>query len=525
MSTMLSTLECLLRKMFGPVPRRKPPQRPRFVKPRLEALEERLVLDAYTFVGAAGGGDGTSWNDSLNWIDSTTGGAGMPGAGDDASIGAGFGVVISGTAADVNSLTTAAGSSLTIVSGDQLTINSNAPGTSSDTLSGSVIDAGLINANTTDPLNGTNIIFAGGSLIGPGDLNGNIAVGPNSSMTFLGGGDTFASGATFGMGAGSVNIAATVTVMGDLDDNTNTNLNIVAGGDLTGPGSLDDWANVNWTGGTISLTGGVTVYTTFTSSGSSGLTLTTTLANDETTDLGGTGGILLGTGGEIDNVAGTLTLSQTVFITLGATGDSVTNSALGILDIPASLDTPVTINASFTNLGTLNVGAGSELDLTSMPADGSPTIDLDGNLGLDGNLYLEAATTSSVGFTLLNHSGFLEVGDSLNGITASLTVPTGVSDIIQGNLEITDGSLLNGGGTVYNSGRLQLDVGSSTMGLGAYVQSNYGTLAIEVDSFGDFTPLTVTGTAQLSGTLVLPGYDNPQVGDYFTVVTAASLSG
>ncbi|HTU89747.1 MAG TPA: hypothetical protein VMF69_06605, partial [Gemmataceae bacterium] len=48
---------------------------------------------------------------------------------------------------------------------------------------------------------------------------------------------------------------------------------------------------------------------------------------------------------------------------------------------------------------------------------------------------------------------------------------------------------------------------------------------IEVDSFGDFTPLTVTGTAQLSGTLVLPGYDNPQVGDYFTVVTAGALSG
>jgi hypothetical protein len=96
---------------------------------------------------------------------------------------------------------------------------------------------------------------------------------------------------------------------------------------------------------------------------------------------------------------------------------------------------------------------------------------------------------------------------------------------VQGNLEINSGSLLTGGGTLYNNGHLQLAPGSSTMGLGAYVQGNSGTLAIEVSPMGMYTALTVTGTAQLSGTLALPGYV-PAVGDSFTVVTAASgLSG
>ena len=110
------------------------------------------------------------------------------------------------------------------------------------------------------------------------------------------------------------------------------------------------------------------------------------------------------------------------------------------------------------------------------------------------------------------------------GTLGSLIVPAGVSDIVQGNLEINGGSTLTGGGTVYNSGRLQLDVGKQHDGLGRYVQSNSGTLAIVVSPMGAFTPLTVTNTAQLSGTLVLPGYVR-RTGAFFTVVRAGVLSG
>ena len=85
-----------------------------------------------------------------------------------------------------------------------------------------------------------------------------------------------------------MNIAGAVAVDGDLLD-TSINVNIVPGGILGGAGSLDDWGNVNWTGGIISLSGGVTVYTTFQASGPATLALFTTLTNEETTDLGGTG--------------------------------------------------------------------------------------------------------------------------------------------------------------------------------------------------------------------------------------------
>lgn len=289
--------------------------------------------------------------------------------------------------------------------------------------------------------------------------------------------------------------------MGTLDDKTAT-LDIDTGGVLGGPGSLDDWANVNWTGGTISLSGGVTVYTTFTATGSAGLTLSTTLTNEETTNLTGTATIGLGTTGVIDNAAGTLTVAEPIAgMLMPGTTMGVTNSALGILNVPASLSAAVTIRTPFTNDGNLNVGGGSELDLTSpLDSSGDPTINLNGTIALDGNLYLKSTATSTSGFTLSNHSGFFEVGDSRSGTSGTLIVPSGVSDMIQGNLEITGGSSLTGAGTVNNGGLLQLDPSSSTMGLGAYVQSNSGTLAIVVSSMGAFTPLTVTGAAQLSGT-------------------------
>jgi hypothetical protein len=492
------------------------------VRPWLEVLEDRLVLDAYTFAPNALG-DGTSWNDPNNWLNTNNFTNGVPGPTDDAGIPAGFDVIISGSA-NVKSLTTAAGSSLTITSGSQLTINNNPPGGGPDLLFGFVNDVGRIIANTTDPLNGTNIVFLGGATIGPGDLNGSLDVGPNSSFTFgtssIAAPNTFAAGATFGLGTGSIIIAAPVSVMGTLEDKT-ANLEVVSNGDLTGPGSLDEWMNLDWTGGTISLAGGVTVYGSLTSSGAAGENLTTTLTNEETTTLGGPGPLFLGPTGVIDNLAGTMTVSQTI---AGFGPGGVTNSPLGLLNITGS--TPVVINAPFTNLGNLSVDAGSALDLTSPPSGtGAPTIDLDGIISVGGFLYLGSIATSSTGFNLTNSAGFFEVGDMSN--LGTLIVPTGISDIVQGNLEITPFSTLTGGGTVYNSGRLQLDVGSSTMGLGAYVQSNSGTLAIEVSDLasGFFTPLTVTGTAQLSGTLVLPGYDTPMVGDSFTVVTAGALSG
>ena len=60
---MFSMFQRLRRKLFRPVPQRKAPQQPSFV-PRLEPLEDRLLLDAMLF-NAAGG----AWNVAANWND------------------------------------------------------------------------------------------------------------------------------------------------------------------------------------------------------------------------------------------------------------------------------------------------------------------------------------------------------------------------------------------------------------------------------------------------------------------------
>lgn len=136
---------------------------------------------------------------------------------------------------------------------------------------------------------------------------------------------------------------------------------------------------------------------------------------------------------------------------------------------------------------------------------------------LDGTLDLFETATITTALTVENQPGSFVIEKG-----GMLTVPSGVGLILQGNLEVTGSGLLTGGGTVYDSGDLQLDPFTSatsdlggggamrgTMGLGAFVQSNSGTLSIGLSSTGAFTPLTVTGEADLLGILTLPDYSPP----------------
>jgi hypothetical protein len=189
----------LWRKKFLPNKQRKPIRRaPRYVRPRLETLEDRLVLDAMTFAPAVHNGDGVNWFNANNWLDTTNPAIiAVPGANDSATIDGPFAVVIAGQVASVNSLSLGSGTStptLTINSSLDLTTMISAPGTTltvaggsqpavltvneSASFSGTVIDPGRIVANTTSPFDGTSVDFGGPTTIGPGDLNGNLVAGP-----------------------------------------------------------------------------------------------------------------------------------------------------------------------------------------------------------------------------------------------------------------------------------------------------------------------------------------------------------
>jgi hypothetical protein len=160
-----------------------------------------------------------------------------------------------------------------------------------------------------------------------------------------------------------------------------------------------------------------------------------------------------------------------------------------------------------------------------LAAPGAAADTLDGVFQLLGDLELLGAFTSTHGFMLQAAPGFLEVGSTASGGPAAvLTVPASVTDTLDGNLEVTGTGTLTGPGEIYNAGRLQLDLGSTTMGLGSYVQTSIGTLALAAPGPGMSASLTVTGAASLSGTLVLMG-PPPPVGTTYTVVTAGRSAG
>ncbi|HEY7308360.1 MAG TPA: hypothetical protein VH643_03255 [Gemmataceae bacterium] len=508
-----------------------------------------MVLDAMAFSGIGTLAAPADWFDVANWTDLSGGADHIPTPADDVAIPGGVGVVSisGGRLAEVNSIVTVAGSTLIITSGppqpSQLKIDNNPPTSGppgfplspvpgSNYFGGSVIDAGLINLNSSGP-GGTQAIFASGALIGPGDLNGNLDAGPNSSFTFAAGSTgEFTTGATLGTGSGSVIVSAAVQIDGTLQDNTMTM--VLSGGLLSGPtattGALDEYAIFSWLSGTLALGGGTTIEGSgeLLASGAGAKALAGTLTNmSPLSRLDGGAPLSLGAPGigpgTLISATGTLEISLPAIT--GVPGSLFSNLPLGTIQATSPASAPTVISAPFLNDGLLSVTSGAGLVLSNTAMGAAPDV-LDGVFQLMGNVTLLGAFTSVNGFMLDSGPGFLEVGNpGGGGGTAVLTVPVGAIDTLEGNLEVNTFSTLTGGGEVDNPGYLQLDLSSSTVGLASYVQRSSGTLALAVGGgFGAPAALTVTGPAQMSGTLVLLGY-TPMVGKSFKVVTAGAVSG
>ncbi len=100
----------------------------RFVKLRLECLEDRTVLDAMVFIGIGTPTAPALWNVIGNWADLSGGAPHIPNANDDVGIlGTAGTVLLTGQNADINSIVTEGGTNLIIDSGIELKINSNPP--------------------------------------------------------------------------------------------------------------------------------------------------------------------------------------------------------------------------------------------------------------------------------------------------------------------------------------------------------------------------------------------------------------
>lgn len=469
----------------------------RFARPRLEVLEGRIVPDAYTWapVGAS-----TDYTDRFNWYDNTNPpNIAVPGSGDTADIPSGSPLcaLSSTTAYTVAGLTVEGGFSL----GSKLSVTTMTTSGTFDLPTGGELD-----------VLGSADFGGGGTLQGQVDAQGSsVTFDPTTSMVLGNGVQLTGSGVFNIYGPVTCNAALSQNTTMVLDSNGSTTV-----GALLGSGSLTESGEFDWNGGAISLPGG----TSFIASAdlkldtSESKVLYTTLTNQcNGSTLGGDGAlnIVSGTFDNLGNPNCIVTLPNIYTFN----GGSFINDADGFFDEEG--DTLVTGN--FVNNGTI-LGGGT-LTLTAGQLDG--TLMLDG-----GTVIVAGSMTSPTGVVMGPGSGTLDIGEPDASATGTLTVGSGYEVLVtSGTLEVTGSGTLTGGGTLdNNSGTVQLDAGSTTMGLGAFIQTSSGQLILQLASPFTYGSLTVTGNANLGGTLGVTYFGGymPSSGTVFTALTAGSIT-
>jgi hypothetical protein len=410
----------------------------RFVRPRLEGLEERIVPDAYQWTGAFS----PDFTDPSNWDDLTNPlHQGVPGSMDTADI------PLSGNNACVlNSTTDQTVAGLTVEGG--FTVNSKLSVTTANMGPGSVFNLGA---------SGELDVLSSADFNGSGTISGHID-DQGATVTFWPGSSmVLATGASL---TGSLyNIFGSVTVTGNLNQQAtmvlDANYDGPLAGSLTGPGSLTDSSDFDWDGGTIGLAGGTyfqaDAYLKLDTSDPKLLAAGTLTNQCNGSELGGTGSLEIAAGATFDNL-GNPTCDVTIPLIIvdpGSTPGSFINDADGFFDEKGT--TTITGGGSFTNIGDLFVDASAALTLDSLGTTG--TTNLDGLLFLDGTLTLLGSVSSPIGFGLNSGSGTLKVGDG--STISSLTIGSGAEALLTGaTLEVTGSGTLTGDTVNNNSGVL-----------------------------------------------------------------------
>lgn len=159
----------VLRSLFTPQRRSKTAVKSRWIVSRLEEFEPRLVLDAYKWLGPAGGGTG-SWFDVTDWVINglpATPMSPLPGRNDDVTI---DGTYARGPCSIPNGPGLAQCATLKLINSPSLTIDTM------QTLGvfGGAIDSamtsGTVTINGTLALAGGNFDWYGGTFTGAGSI-------------------------------------------------------------------------------------------------------------------------------------------------------------------------------------------------------------------------------------------------------------------------------------------------------------------------------------------------------------------
>ena len=178
------------------------------LRPRLEHLEERVVLDAVGWNVATSG----NWNVAANWLDTTTGKAKVPSSTDQVTINQSGVTVTVSDAENAGSLTTASGANLAITAGSLTLVNAA-------TLNGGFdLSGGELTIDTTLTLAGTSA-WSGGSIAGAGNLTnmGTLAVANSSTASPLADLVNLTNAGTITQtGGGGIGIGSGLTVSNEL---------------------------------------------------------------------------------------------------------------------------------------------------------------------------------------------------------------------------------------------------------------------------------------------------------------------
>ncbi len=216
---------------------------------------------------------------------------------------------------------------------------------------------------------------------------------------------------------------------------------------------------------------------------------------------------------------------------------------------------PSSRDGLLTFLGSLTIDTGGELQGTGYPfvvdglltmnsgsaLDTSSSVEADGGLMIEGGLSIigtaleigSAATCMEGAYIGLDSGGVLGIESNesftcTGDVTVTSDVGTGVFGndgiISVGTLTIGSGVSFSGGtvdGNVMNSGQILAGSALTPYIVGNYTQTALGSLNVQLGA-SPFYPLSVTGTASLSGSLDVTtvGGFVPSVGATFQVLTA-----
>jgi uncharacterized repeat protein (TIGR01451 family) len=464
-------------------------RRTRF-RPRLEGLESRLVLSTITWNGK---GDGSSFDEGLNWI-----GGVAPGISDDAVISVKSGVTIDlpATGDSVNSIKQTGGT-LVCDSGE------------TDTTAGLTMSGGTLEIENGGTIGGPVTVSASGTLnANDGTLTGtvevvnstlNLTAGEGAQTYYIGGASTLEGsiGATQTVqvegGSGGATTAALTLSPNFCANLGSANLGTILLQSASGSSSASNLAVASGStfdnDGTVQVNGSVTSHITgnFFNDG------TVTVSGGETVDVGTAGDTFTQDSGTLSASGSFICNAGTLLVNGGSVSGAVDAEGCA-LHLASSIATLTTVNV----LGTTTTLISNDAPLGTVWVQGYVAGNgFGGDSGYPSTLTVDAGA-DNVGTILLQ--------------TVSTTTTGGAS-----NLTLASGSTFDNDGTVMVNGSVTSHI------TGAFKNDNDGTITVSGGSTVDVTggDFDNDGTVTVSGGATM---NTGTAGDTFTQ-DSGTLSG